>query len=138
MDYNVVLTGVAQNDAILWVAAMWIFAIGAIWIFIWLVVSVLMIISQWKVFEKAWQPGWGILIPIYNIYLMFKVAWRPGAWTRWLLFPPVLLVLMIILNFDIAKRFKKPALFGLGLWILPIVFYPILAFDKKAKWTPKK
>ncbi len=132
------LTGAIQNDAIIWAAAMWIFAIGAIWIFIWLVVSVLMIISQWKVFEKAGKPGWGILIPIYNIYLMFKVAWRPWAWTRWLLFPPVLLVLMIIINFDIAKRFNKPILFGLGLWLLPIVFYPILAFDKKAKRSPKK
>jgi O-antigen ligase len=70
--------------------------------------------------------------------LFFKVAWRPGGWTRWLLFPPVLLILAIIANFDIAKRFNKPGLFGLWLWILPIVFYPILAFDKKAKWTPKK
>jgi hypothetical protein len=32
-----------------------------------------MIISQWKLFEKAGLPGWGILIPIYNIYLMFKL-----------------------------------------------------------------
>jgi hypothetical protein len=45
---------------------------------------------------------------------------------------------MIIINFDIAKRFNKPTLFGLWLLILPIVFYPILAFDKKAKWTVKK
>jgi hypothetical protein len=72
-----------------------------------------MIISNWKILEKAGQPGWGIFIPIYNIYLMFKVAGRPGGWTRWLLFPPVLLVLMIIINFDIAKRFNKPTLFGL-------------------------
>jgi O-antigen ligase len=108
----------------------WIILCTAIWIF--------MIISQWKVFEKAWLPGWGILIPFYNIYLMFKLWGRPGGWTRWILFPPVLVILMIIVNFDIAKRFNKHRAFGLGLWILPIVFFPILAFDKKSKRTSVK
>lgn len=138
MDYTTMLTGAMQNDMIAWAAVMWVLAVSAIWFVIWAAISVLMIISNWKIFEKAGQPGRGIFIPIYNIYLMFKVWGRPGGRTRWLLFPPVLLVLMIILNFDIAKRFKKPALFGLGLRILPIVFYPILAFDKKAKRSPKK
>ena len=137
MDYTM-LTGAMQNDMIAWAAIMWIFALWAVWFIIYAAISVLMIISNWKIFEKAGQPGWGIFIPIYNIYLMFKVAWRPGGWTRWLLFPPVLIVLLIIMNFDIAKRFNKPTLFGLWLWILPIVFYPILAFEKKAKWTAKK
>jgi hypothetical protein len=53
---------------------MGILAVGAIWLIIYAAISILMIIANWKIFEKASQPGWGIFIPIYNIYLFFKVA----------------------------------------------------------------
>ena len=33
---------------------------------IWLAVVIFMVISLWKVFEKAGQPGWAGIIPIYN------------------------------------------------------------------------
>jgi hypothetical protein len=89
------------------------------------------------VFEKAKLPGWGSLIPIYNVYLLFKLAGRPGGWTRWILFPPVLFILLIIAQFDIANRFGKPAIFGLGLWLLPFIFTLILAFGN-AKYLPKE
>ena len=32
-----------------------------------LVVAVLTIIAQWKIFSKAGKPGWASIIPIYNI-----------------------------------------------------------------------
>jgi hypothetical protein len=70
--------------------------------------------------------------------LMFKLWGKSGKQTRWLLFFPVLAILMIILNFDIAKRFNKHRAFGLWLLFLPIVFIPILAFDKKSRRTPVK
>ncbi|MDR2190283.1 MAG: DUF5684 domain-containing protein [Candidatus Peribacteria bacterium] len=50
---------------------------------------------------------------MYNIYLMFKLAKRPVAWTRWILFPPVLVILLIIAQFDIAKLFGKSEVFGI-------------------------
>jgi uncharacterized membrane protein len=89
------------------------------------------------VFEKAKLPGWGSLIPIYNVYLFLKLAGRPGGWTRWILFPPVLFILLIIAQFDIAKRFGKPAIFGLGLCLLPFIFTLILAFGN-ATYLPKE
>jgi len=101
------------------------------------VLAILCIIAWWIMLKKAKLPGRGILIPIYNVYLLFKLAGRPGGWTRRILFPPVLAVLNIIAQFDIAKRFWKDIVRGFGLWILPVIFYPILAFGK-AKYTPKK
>lgn len=94
-----------------------------------ILVSVFMIISRWKVLVKAWLPGWGILIPFYNFYLMFKLWGR--SWWNFLriLFPPVFMILIIINHFKIAVRFGKMAIYGLGIWFLPIVFIPILAFD---------
>ena len=38
-----------------------------------LVALVLGIISGWKILKKAGQPGWKILIPFYNVYIMFKI-----------------------------------------------------------------
>lgn len=93
----------------------------------WLAFIVAMIASGWKIFTKAKLPGWGILVPIYNVYLQFKLAGHPN-WAWWLLLPPVAAILLIVANFKIAKKFGKGTGFALGLWFLPIIFYPILAW----------
>ena len=93
----------------------------------WLAFIVAMIASGLKIFTKAKLPGWGILVPIYNVYLQFKLAGHPN-WAWWLLLPPVAAILLIVANFKIAKKFGKGTGFALGLWFLPIIFYPILAW----------
>ncbi len=37
-------------------------------------VTILLIIAMWKLFKKAGEPGWKALIPIYNAYILFKIA----------------------------------------------------------------
>jgi hypothetical protein len=93
-----------------------------------LVVGVLMIVSMWKVFSKAGQPGWAAIIPIYNIYIMCKIAGRPGWWVLLMLIPLVNFIIAIILLIDIAKSFGKGVGFALGLIFLGLIFWPILAF----------
>ncbi|MFZ2150756.1 MAG: DUF5684 domain-containing protein [Candidatus Absconditicoccaceae bacterium] len=109
-----------------------------LWGIIYLAIIVFMIISLRKVFEKAGKPGRGVFIPFYNQYLMLKIAGRPGGRLRRILIPPVFAIIMIVTLFDIAERFGKHRAFGLGLRFIPIVFFPILAFDKSIKYTPKK
>ena len=87
-----------------------------------------MIASWWKVFAKAGQPGWAALIPIYNLYVLLMVAKRPGWWLLLYLIPIVNIVIGIIVAIDVAKNFGKGPGFGIGLALLSIVFYPILAF----------
>ncbi len=77
---------------------------------------------------KAGEPGWGIIIPIYNIYILTKIAGRPGWWLLLMLIPIVSLIIMIIVMMDIAKAFGRGAGTGLGLAFLPFIFYPILGF----------
>ncbi len=101
---------------------------GVLVILIILAFALFMIVSYWKVFEKAGQPGWGILIPIYNILLLLKIAGKPGWWIILYLIPLVNIVIGIIVCIDIAKNFGKDAGFGIGLAFLGIIFYPILAF----------
>lgn len=91
-------------------------------------ITVFLIAAWWKVFEKAGQPGWGALIPIYNVYLMLKIAGRPGWWLILFLVPIANLVVEVIISIDIAKNFGKSTGFGIGLLLLSVIFYPILAF----------
>ena len=91
-------------------------------------VMLIMIVAFWKVFTKAGQPGWAILIPIYNVYVMCKIAGRPGWWVILMLIPFVNFIIAIILSIDIAKAFGKGAGFGIGLALLPFIFYPVLGF----------
>lgn len=88
-----------------------------------------MVITYWKVLEKANLPGWGMFIPFYNIYLHFKMAGRSG-WQMFLLLIPIVNIFVIIsVNMDIAKRFGQPASFGIGMTLLGFIFYPLIAFS---------
>ncbi len=93
-----------------------------------LLILVLMIYSGWKVFEKAGQPGWAIIIPFYNIYILLKIANKPGWWLILFLIPLVNFVVAILVSINVAKAFGKGAGFGIGLAFLGFIFYPILAF----------
>jgi hypothetical protein len=81
-------------------------------------VAVAVIIGGWKVFEKAGQPGWAILIPFYNTYILLKIAGRPGWWLLLYLIPLVNFVIAIIVAIDIAKSFGQSAVFGFFLLFL--------------------
>src|ERR1700760_4952531 len=66
---------------------------------------ILMVAAMWKMFSKAGQPGWASLIPIFNTYIICKVAGRPGWWLLLLLIPFVNVIIWIILCLDIARNF---------------------------------
>ena len=95
-----------------------------------LVVTV--ITGMWKTFVKAGQPGWGVLIPIYNAYLLTKIAGKPGWWVLLLFIPLVNIVINAIVSIGVAENFRKGAGFGIGLLFLPFLFYPILGFGDAA------
>jgi len=85
------------------------------------------IIGMWKVFEKAGKPGWPAIIPFYNVYIMVQNRRTAGLVVRAGFIPFANLVL-IVLPFDIAQKFGKGAGFGVGLLLLPFVFYPMLGY----------
>ena len=43
-----------------------------------LVILVLTIIAEWRIFTKAGQSGWKSLIPIYNAIVELGFSWRKG------------------------------------------------------------
>jgi len=93
------------------------------------------IVAIWRIFTKAGQPGWAVLIPFYNIYVYSQVVKRPGWWML-LYFASIIpvvgslavLFVSIIDNLRLAKLFGKSSGFGVGIILLGVVFLPILAF----------
>lgn len=109
---------------------------GSAGILIFLVIIVFFIVAYWRLFTKAGEPGWGAIIPIYNLYLYCKIAGRPEWWLILLFIPFVNIVFSLILAMDIAKAFSKSSGFGIGLWLLSFIFVPILAFGSATYTKP--
>jgi hypothetical protein len=87
-----------------------------------------------RVFSQGGVPGWGALIPFYNLYLLVRLAGKqPQPWLILLFFPCVNVVCFGALHVYMAKRFGRSPAFGLGMAYLPFVFYPILAFGRDVR-----
>ena len=95
---------------------------------IYLAIIVLMIASQWKVYNKAGQPGWAVLIPIFNLIVLLKIVEKPLWWIILLLIPIVNIVIAFIINIALAEKFGRTSGFGVGLTLLPFIFWPMLGF----------
>ena len=90
----------------------------------------LMLVSMWKIFVKAGKAGWASLVPIYNTIVMLEIAKLP-VWYILLMFVPIVnAIIMVVIMAKMAKVFGKGTGFVMGMLFLPLIFYPILAFDK--------
>ena len=114
---------------------------------------VLLIIADWKIFTKAGEKGWKSIIPIYNVYLTFKIA-GIKSWF-WITFCATLvqgiisgiagpestvttityiisiiidLVAYILFCGKMSKAFGKGTGFAIGMFFFPNIFTLILGF----------
>ena len=119
-----------------------------------IIFCLLVIIGWYKIFEKANEKGWKALIPIYNIYLLYKIFWKTKYFKLLLIisficiFPTYfiysqelfellifiatlnLLYHQIILSIRISRSFEKNIFWSLGIIFLPYLFIIILGFNK--------
>ena len=101
---------------------------GAIGGLISLGLVVLMVASVWKVFDKAGEPGWAAIIPIYNAVVLLKIVGRPVWWLILMFIPLVGIIVSLLVVVDLAKSFGQGIGYTLGLLFLPFIFWPLLAF----------
>ena len=102
-----------QDDAAGGVLAL----MGGAMMLVCLAVALILVIAVWKVFVKAGQPGWAVLVPIYNYYIMLQIAGKPAWWIVLMLIPLVNFVVAIIVYIEIAKAFGQ----GAGTAILMVL-----------------
>ena len=115
---------------------------------------IVMVIANWKIFTKAGKAGWLSIIPIVSDWNIFDLSWsRTMAWvylavtigssffrssngeqrsgllvTISAVCVIVLLIMMIIRDYKLAKAFGKGFGFFLGLVFLKPIFTLILGF----------
>ncbi len=90
------------------------------------------IIGLWKLFEKAGEKGWKVLIPFYNLYVWLKIIKKPLWWFIFLIIPFINVFVILLMIVEIVKCFKK---YGMGAQalgaIFPFIYLPYLGFSKK-------
>jgi hypothetical protein len=97
--------------------------------------TVLTLAGLWRAFVKAGRPGWAAVIPVHNFVVLSEIAGRPKRF----FFSP----------FEVARAFGRSSGFGIGLAVLPFIFYPVLGFapsryvgpadvpDYGLRWAPR-
>lgn len=108
-------------------------------------ILVLMIVANIFLFRKMGLPGWYGVIPIWNIYQLFRQCWTPLPWFGFwgalavlsflgvegiigFVVSVLTLVISVALNYKLALAFGRGVGYCIGLSLIPIVFLPMLAF----------
>lgn len=95
-----------------------------------LILAVISIAGYYRIFEKAGEKGWKAIIPVYNLYIMFKITFGKGIMFLLLLIPVVNVVFDIWYAVKLAKVFDRGVGTIIGIIFVPFVFIPILGFGK--------
>ena len=107
-----------------------------------LIIAILTIVANWKVFEKAGKPGWASLIPVYNMVVLYQIVGL-NPWLLLLYFVPIVnyiasIVLTVMQCSRLAKAFGKGTGYAVGLFFLNTIFMLMLSFsDAKYKGIPE-
>ena len=117
---------------------------------------ILMVVAWWKIFTKAGEAGWKSLIPLYNVYVLFKITWKTLVF--WIVIVCYFVsgiignmdsdssivnflgwlcstaptVILLVYDYKLSKAFGHGLPFAIGLMIpgLKNIFLLILAFGK--------
>ena len=102
------------------------------------IITIYMIVVRWIIYKKAGKHGWAALIPIYKDVVWLKIAGL-SPWLLLLFLLPIfgwiaLSIIFIVSKFKIPVAFGQSAMWGLGLWFIPIVFESVIAFSKEFEY----
>jgi hypothetical protein len=91
---------------------------------------VLFLIGYWKVFTKMGLPGWMGIIPIVNVYMLFKARGQrePVVWTILMFIPCINFIALWFLANDTAEIFDKELGWKIFLFIIPGISHLVLGF----------
>ena len=101
------------------------------------------VVGMWKMFEKAGEPGWPSLIPLYRSYKLCELTMgNPWYWLRLFVFCiPVVgwiagFYFMYQMYRAVALAYGKPETYAWGLMFLTPIFYCLLGFGDASFYGP--
>lgn len=68
-----------------------------------LTVLVVLIIAEWKLLKKMNEKPWKALIPVYNLYLLFKYTWKKSAFWVYIIMSVIFSILVGVANVLVEK-----------------------------------
>lgn len=95
-------------------------------------------ITRWIIYKKAGKNGFAAIIPFYRQVIMYKVCGlSPFLMLLWLI--PIfgwiaMFIIAIMKRILLAQNFGRGGFFGLGILILPPIFYSVLAFNPNIEY----
>jgi len=90
-----------------------------------------------KIFEKAGEDGWKVLVPFYNLYIWLRIIDKPIWWYIFLLIPFINIFVVLIMIVETVKCFTKFLLWEQALAVIfPFVYLPYLGFSSNEKYYP--
>lgn len=93
-----------------------------------LIITVLVLAANWMIFQKMGRKGWEAIVPLYNGFALFEELYGNG-WRMLLLLIPIYDIYLVFkVCIDLSHRFHQSTGFGVGLVFLYPIFAPILAF----------
>ena len=78
------------------------------------IVALLVLIAVWKIFTKAGEKGWKSIIPIYNVYIFYKISWKVGMFAVMLILSVIAGIGAGIFSFMLPQIMNNVVLF----WVL--------------------
>jgi len=92
--------------------------------------SCLMLAGMWMIFGKAGRSQWVTLMPLYNSWVLYTVAGKPGWWSFVSLIPVAGWIVLAYMSFGLAAKFGKSRRFAIFMIFLPPVAYATIGFGK--------
>jgi len=85
------------------------------------VIALIGLVAEWRIYTKAGEHGWAVLIPIYNMYVLYRIICGNGLKMFLMLIPIFNIYWAIKSMIMLAHAYGKSTAFG----ILMIFFSPI-------------
>jgi hypothetical protein len=85
--------------------------------FLSIIFFVALLVSGWRMYEKAGQPGWVGIVPIISLLGALKMIGKPYWWALLYLVPGVNILAHLVVQVLVARSFGRSFLFGVGLAI---------------------
>ena len=112
-------------------------SLNGIQLLIAVIISIIFIIGQWKLYEKAGFPGWASIIPIYNQYVLIKMATGSGLGLLFCFIPCVGIFYLFYVYYKLALAFGQGTCFAICMIFFTPIFFLILGFGNYQYYGPQ-